>query len=250
MFKIFAKNDHAAEILIYEMIGYDWWTGEGVTLDRVREELEKFENVDQIDIRINSPGGDVFEGVAIYNILKNHKAKKTVYIDGIAASIASIIALCGDEVVMGAGAMLMIHEPWTYTAGNRYQLKEIEQSLEAIASELADIYVNSSDLSKDEVFELMKKDSYLGASYCIEHGFATSQTSKTENVEASMFKYPWMENASKEIVKGLTGEKSSSESPLNNKSKEPSKVDSKQQEIRNKVLKQQSDYFKMVAANN
>ncbi|WP_024190693.1 head maturation protease, ClpP-related [Escherichia coli] len=102
----------AADISIYEEIG-----GFGVTAKQFAEDLKALGDVSHINLRIHSPGGDVFEGIAIYNLLRNHPADITVYIDGVAASMASVVAMAGDRVVMPENAMMMIHYPSHYLMG-------------------------------------------------------------------------------------------------------------------------------------
>ena len=124
-FEIKAKSQTVAEIVVYGVIGQDFW-GDGISAKSFSDQLNNLpKTVNQIDVRLNSGGGDVFDGVSIYNRLKQHKAKVTVYIDGLAASIASVIALAGDEVVMGEGALMMIHKPWTWAMGDSAALEEV-----------------------------------------------------------------------------------------------------------------------------
>ncbi|HBB9192092.1 TPA: Clp protease ClpP, partial [Escherichia coli] len=109
----------AADIFIYEEIG-----GFGVTAKQFAEDLKALGDVSHINLRIHSPGGDVFEGIAIYNLLRNHPADITVYIDGVAASMASVVAMAGDRVVMPENAMMMIHKPWGISGGNAGDMRD------------------------------------------------------------------------------------------------------------------------------
>jgi len=115
-YKIEAKADKA-EIWIYEYIGEDFWTGGGVTAKSFQKYLAAVK-ASQIDLHINSPGGDVFDGITIYNLLKQHPATVTTYIYGLAASIASVIALAGDRIVMAENALYMVHNPWGVSMGD------------------------------------------------------------------------------------------------------------------------------------
>ena len=138
--KILNKSATEAEIVIYSQIGTDFW-GEGVSAKSFSEEMKKLsDTVSTINVRINSPGGDVFDGITIYNRLKQHKAKKIVHIDGLAASIASIIALAGDEVHMGEGALYMVHLPWTWAVGNRSDLDNTVNRLMDVEEQMLVIY--------------------------------------------------------------------------------------------------------------
>ena len=106
------KRGKKAEIALYGTIGETFFD-DGITAKRFIEELNELKDVDSIDLRINSMGGDVFEGVTIYNRLKEYKATINVYVDGLAASIASVIAMAGDTVTMGEGSFMMVHSPMT-----------------------------------------------------------------------------------------------------------------------------------------
>ena len=108
----FKAKENKAELMLYGEISDTSWWGDEVTPKAFKSELDALGDVEQIDIYINSGGGDVFAGEAIYNMLRRHNAKKVVHVDGLAASIASIIAMVGDEIVMPENAMLMIHEAW------------------------------------------------------------------------------------------------------------------------------------------
>ncbi|RYF52821.1 MAG: Clp protease ClpP, partial [Comamonadaceae bacterium] len=118
----------AAEILIYGDIGESWWD-ETVSAKSFLQELNALD-VDDITVRINSLGGSVPDGIAICNAMKRHKAKVTVEIDGIAYSIASLIAMGGDTINMASNALMMIHAPWTYAAGNSAELRELADQLD------------------------------------------------------------------------------------------------------------------------
>lgn len=197
-FVIRAKaGDTSAEIVIYDQIGADWF-GNGVTLKSFAEELKKLpDTVKNITVRINSPGGDVFDGIGIYNRLKQHKAKKTVYIDGMAASIASIIALAGDEVIMGEGAQFMIHKPWTFTMGNSDDLDATSQRLLDIEDQMLGIYMRRSDLSRDELKAMLKAETWMDADAAMEAGFADKTFEESMPIAASAFDKQWINKAPK-----------------------------------------------------
>lgn len=128
----------AAEILIYGDIGESWWEDTVTARDFVKE-INALE-VDKITVRINSVGGSVPDGLAIYNAIKRHKAEVTIEVDGMAFSIASLIAMAGDKVHMAANAMMMIHAPWTYAAGNSKELRELADQLDTWASAMSTSY--------------------------------------------------------------------------------------------------------------
>lgn len=192
--KISNKSATEAEIVIYAGIGQDWWgDGSMISAKQFSDELKKIpDTVNTIHVRINSPGGDVFDGVAIYNRLKQHKAKKIVYIDGLAASIASIIALAGDEVKMGDGALYMIHLPWTFAYGNRMELDNTINRLMDVEEQMIGIYAKKTKLDRNEIRSLLEAETWMGADEAIEKGFVTSKFEDTVAIAASAIKSPWI----------------------------------------------------------
>ena len=116
-----------------------------------------------INLRINSLGGDVFDGMAMYNVIKRREAKTTVYIEGIAASIATIIALGADEVIMAENSLFMIHNAWGGTSGEAKDMRKTAETLDKITSELTDIYVKKTGLSYDAVAQMMDEETWLNA---------------------------------------------------------------------------------------
>lgn len=135
-----SKKDSRGELYIYEAIGFDCWTGSGVTSKDVVAQLDKLKGVKTLDIFINSPGGDVFEGKAIFNSLRRFDAEKTVHVDGIAASAASFIAMAGDKIVTAENATWMIHEAWGGGAGNAGDLRALADVLDQENKAIAGIY--------------------------------------------------------------------------------------------------------------
>ncbi len=165
-------------ISILDTIGGDWY-GEGVTASRISGALRSIGGGD-VTVNINSPGGDMWEGLAIYNLLVAYEGKVTVKILGIAASAASIIAMAGDDIQMGRGAFLMIHNCWTIAAGNRNDFRDYADSLEPFDKAMADIYAARSGLKLSEVQTLMDNESFISGSEAIEKGFAESLLSADE----------------------------------------------------------------------
>lgn len=192
--KIVNKSATEAEIILYAAIGQDFW-GDGslISAKDFSEQLKKIpDTVNTINLRINSPGGDVFDGIAIFNRLKAHKAKKIIHIDGLAASIASIIALAGDEIVMGEGALYMIHLPWTYTGGNRMELDNTVNRLMDIEEQMLGIYAKKTGMSKNEIRSMLEKETWLGAEEAIEMGFVDSKAEDTVAIAASAINSKWI----------------------------------------------------------
>ena len=161
------------EVYIYGEITDFKWFDEDVTPTSIKDELAKIKNVDEVNVYVNSPGGGVFAGVAIYNELKRINVPVTAYVDGIAASIASLIVLAADRVVMPVNAMLMVHNPWTLAYGNANELRELADKLDKISdSVLIETYAAKTGLSADELREMMDAETWLSGEEAVEQGFA------------------------------------------------------------------------------
>lgn len=158
-------------ISIYDVIGQDFWTGEGVTAKRVAGALRSI-GQKPVTVNVNSPGGDMFEGLAIYNLLVEHPAEVTVKVMGLAASAASIIAMAGDRVEMGLGSMLMIHNSWGMVVGNQNDMREAAGIFAEFDAAMADIYVARSGKDAADVSAMMDAETYMRAERAIELGFA------------------------------------------------------------------------------
>lgn len=176
-----SADEGILELYIYgdvESGYYDWWRDEEIvsetSADYFREELNKHPNVKQINIYINSFGGSVFEGTAIYSQLKRHPAEKTVYVDGFACSVASIIAMAGDKVIMPANTMMMIHSARTSAWGNAKELRKAADDLDAIMEGNRQAYLEKSNgkVSEEELIEMLENETWLTANQCVEYGFA------------------------------------------------------------------------------
>jgi ATP-dependent Clp protease, protease subunit len=161
----------ANTIDMLDVIGEDWWTGGGVTAQRVAARLKEIGQGD-VQVNINSPGGDMFEGIAIYNLLRAHPAKVTVNVVGIAASAASTIAMAGDHISMSLGSSLMIHNCWSVVIGNRHDLRSAADVFEGFDAGLADIYEARSGLSRADIITMMDGESYIGPSEAVQMGLA------------------------------------------------------------------------------
>lgn len=192
--KIVNKTATEAEIILYAGIGQDYWgDGSMISAKAFSDELKKVpDTVNTLNIRLNSPGGDVFDGVAIYNRLKQHKAKKIVHIDGLAASIASVIALAGDEIIMGEGALYMIHLPWTFAWGNRMDLDNTINRLMDVEEQMLGIYAKRTGLDRTEIRSMLEKETWLGAEEAIDKGFVDSKAEETIPIAASAINSPWI----------------------------------------------------------
>ena len=177
------ENQKEADLLLYGVIGDDgYW--DSVGSKEFAEDLKAIEDVETINVRINSPGGDVFAGQAIYSTLKRCKAKINVYIDGLAASIASLIAMAGDKVIMPKNSMMMIHKPWTFSAGNANDMRTTADVLDKVEESLIVAYVEKTGLSEDEIKTLLDAETWLTASDALAKGFC-DEIEETE-VKASL----------------------------------------------------------------
>lgn len=172
-----AKSDDNS-ISIFDVIGADYW-GEGVTASRIAGALRSLNGAD-VTVNVNSPGGDMFEGLAIYNLLREYEGKVTVKVLGLAASAASIIAMAGDDIQIGRGAFLMIHNCWVYAMGNRHDLAQIASDMEPFDKAMGDIYSVRTGLSKEEVAAMMDGETYIAGSDAVEKGFADRLLSADE----------------------------------------------------------------------
>lgn len=170
---ILAAADEANTISMFDPIGYDYWTGDGVTAKRVSAALRDMGGAD-VTVNINSPGGDMFEGLAIYNILRDYKGKVTVKVLGLAASAASIIAMAADDLQIARAGFLMIHNCWVVAAGNRHDLEEMALTMEPFDQAMADIYAARTGDKVEAMQKLMDAESWIGGSAAVDQGFADS----------------------------------------------------------------------------
>ncbi|MBT9373190.1 head maturation protease, ClpP-related [Rhizobium sp. CSW-27] len=165
-------------ISVLDVIGNDAW-GEGVTAKRVAAALRSIGDQNVV-VNINSPGGNYFEGLAIYNTLREHKAKVTVKILGVAASAASVIAMAADEVQIARAGFLMIHNAWVVAEGDRHQLREVADFLEPFDAAAVDIYVARSGMDAKEVAKMLDRETWIGGAEAVEKGLADSLLSSDE----------------------------------------------------------------------
>lgn len=168
-----AEDGEDRTIGIYDVIGEDWWTGGGFTAKRMSAALRSL-GKGPVTVAINSPGGDMFEGLAMYSMLREHPGEVTVKVMGIAASAASIIAMAGDNVQVARAGFLMIHNCWLLAAGNRHELRAIADQLEPFDSAMADVYAARTGEDVKAMQKLMDRESYIGGSAAVSQGFADS----------------------------------------------------------------------------
>lgn len=181
MWEIKQKTQGILDLYIYGDVkadGYDWWREEVIrsetSANTFRDELAAHPEVSQINIYINSQGGSVIEGTAIYNQLKRHPAHKTVYVDGFACSIASVIAMAGDEVVMPRNTMMMLHNMWMVVQGNAAELRKAADDLDKMneAGRAAYLQKAGDKLTPEMIAQMEDDETWLTAQECMEYGLA------------------------------------------------------------------------------
>lgn len=158
-------TDAVAEVYIFDEIG-----AYGITAQDFISEMKEYKDT-PVNLRINCIGGDVFDGMAMYNIIKKREAKTTAYIEGIAASMGSVIALAADEVVMAENSLFMIHNAWGGAMGEAEDMRKTASILEKISGEIANIYERKTRLSLNRIIEMMDKETWLNAQEAYELGF-------------------------------------------------------------------------------
>jgi ATP-dependent protease ClpP protease subunit len=166
-----AASDEKNVIEIFDIIGYDFWTGGGITTQSISDALNGFGG-EPVEVQINSPGGDMFEGIAIYNLLTGYAGKVTVKVLALAASAASVIAMAGDEVQIGQGAFFMIHNCWVMAIGNRNDMRDVADYLEPFDQAMRDIYVARTGMKPAAIEKYMDDETFIGAQQAIDEGFA------------------------------------------------------------------------------
>lgn len=205
-------------ISIFDVIGADFW-GEGVTASRIAAALRSIGGAD-VTVNINSPGGDMFEGLAIYNLLREYEGRVTVKVLGLAASAASVIAMAGDDVQIGRGAFLMIHNCWIHALGNRHDLLQIAADMAPFDKAMNDIYSARTGLDVATIDTMMDAETYIGGSDAVEKGFADRLLSADEitdnddtpaaalrKLDALLAKTDTPRSERRKLLKALTGSK-------------------------------------------
>lgn len=180
-----AKANEPTEVWIYGTIGDPWGDGSGVSAATFAQELSALE-VDRLKVRLNSPGGDVSEGVAIFNALEQHPASVEIVVEGQAASAASFIAMAGDKVVMAKSSRLMIHDAWGFCMGPASDMREAADMLDGFSNDIAALYVQKAGGTVEDWRALMAKDTWFSAEEAVEAGLADEiQGGKTSTKAAA-----------------------------------------------------------------
>lgn len=183
-----AVKSGTLELSMYDMIGADFF-GEGITAKAVKQQMDAAP-FNQISVRINSPGGDAFEGVAIGNLLKSAQKPVHVFVDGLAASAASIIAMCGDSIDMAPNAIMMVHNAWSLCAGDGNDMRKMADTLDKVSASIAQTYAGRTGKSLDEVKALMDAETWMNAEESLALGFATSVTDEKNKAAMAMASAP------------------------------------------------------------
>lgn len=178
-----SADKKTAELLIYDQIGKDWF-GDGVSAKDFRKDLKALGNIDSLDVRINSPGGNVFDGQAIYNALRDSKFQVHVHVDGLAASMASVIAMAGDTVTVNEGALMMIHNPHSFAIGDSNEMRRQADLLDKVKDQLITAYEQKTSLSRDEIASLMDAETWMDADEAVSKGFADEITTEQPAIAA------------------------------------------------------------------
>ena len=190
------------EFFLYDVIDADW----GVSAKSFRAFLAENSDSQEIHIHINSPGGNCFEGRSFATAIRDFKGKVICHIDGLAASAASFVAVVCDEVVMGAGTMMMIHNAWTLTAGNKNDLLAGAAVLEKIDQTMIKDYAAKTGLPEDEIQKMMDEETWLSAEDAVSKGFADRIDDKAKKQDTSAFNLAAYEHAPDCLMKQDTKE--------------------------------------------
>ncbi|ALY08064.1 ATP-dependent Clp protease proteolytic subunit 1 [Bacillus phage vB_BhaS-171] len=179
------ETANTTEITIYGVIGDSWWD-DSVSASDIDNALKSAEG--DLIINLNSPGGDAFDGIAIYNRLKKHNGKVTINVDGWACSAASVIAMAADELIMGMGSMLMIHEASTIVWGTKKDMRKEADVLDNLEDGIIDIYMTKANVEREEIRRMVDDETWFSAQKALEIGFATSTGSNPEGAEVTNLK--------------------------------------------------------------
>lgn len=170
-----AKGQSEADVYLYEEIGSSFF-GDATSADQFAKDLRSLGKPSTLNLRINSPGGSVFDGMTIYNLLVQHPAKVITHIDGLAASIASVIAMAGDEIRIAEGGMIMVHNAWSSLSGYADDFRKTADILDTLSNNIADVYAKRRTIDRAKVKDLMDEETWMDSKQALELGFADSVT--------------------------------------------------------------------------
>lgn len=197
-YRVLAKKDRG-EIYLYGPVGEGWF-GDGVSAKMFADDLRGLGPVTTIDVRINSEGGDVFAGKSMYSLLKEHKAKVIVHIDGLAASAASFIAMAGDEIEIADGAFVMIHDAYGGAHGRAKDLRDYADLLDSVNASIVDTYVARTKNDSATIKKWMDEETWMSGKEAVMRGFADRLASTSSAKAAAKVTNPEMySNLPKEL---------------------------------------------------
>lgn len=181
------------QIDIYSDIGESFW-GNSVSANDIKSQLEGMSG--DLTVRINSAGGSVFDGFAIYNLLDQYSGDVHVKIDALAASAASVVAMAGDTIEIADNALIMIHDPWTLAVGDSKDMLKTSELLDKIKDSIVTTYQNKTGIDSQELADMMAAETWFNADEAINKGFATSKTTQKAEFSNKLEK-PWMNKVPK-----------------------------------------------------
>lgn len=170
-YRMLLRNAAAAEIYLYGPIGQNMW-GDGISAKQFADDLKALGNVKTIDMRVNSEGGDVFAGKAMYTLLNDHKANITCYVDGLAASAASFVCMAADDIAISEGAFVMVHNAWTFAMGSAPDLRKTADLLDSVDGTIRDVYASRTGASPKQVKDWMDAETWFNGQEAVDAGFA------------------------------------------------------------------------------
>lgn len=198
--QVINKSEKVSEILLYGSIGESFWDENSISAKQFSDELKKIPaSVKEIHLRVNSPGGSVFDGMTIHERIKGERKngrKVIAYVDGLAASIASIIIMAADEIIVGDGSMVMIHKPMVGVQGNSLDMERMVSILDKIEEQMISIYAKKTGQSRLEISKALTEETYYTSEEALELGYADSKFQAEETLQlcASAMAAPWLKN--------------------------------------------------------
>jgi ATP-dependent Clp protease, protease subunit len=180
-----AKENNSGDLMLYGDIASTTWWGDEITPKDFKSDLDSLGDIQTLNIYINSDGGDVFAGQAIYSMLKRHPATKNIYIDGLAASIASLIAMAGDKIIMPANAMMMVHRAWTVAMGNANDFRKMAEDMDKIDESIVTVYEAKTGMKQEDIISLLDAETWLTAQDALDNGFC-DEIEEEKQVAASL----------------------------------------------------------------
>lgn len=247
-FQMNKKTQNKGEIYIYGDIVSSKWDETDVTAVDFKNELNQLGDVSEIDVHINSAGGNVFEGHAIYNMLKMHKAKVNIYVDALAASIASVIAMSGDTIFMHKNSFMMIHNSWIMTLGNSKDLRQTADLLDKTDQSSNNAYLDkATNLSEAELKQLLEAETWLTADEALEKGLADEIIGASE-IAASISKdsYQMFKHVPENIEKDVDKITTVSDIQEDNTVETPQETMTQVEKESREIIKQNAENLKLL----